>query len=81
MKPKKHIFVVNPIAGGGTDVPALRRKVEDEDETSFGLVAASKRLKLMYPDACSFEIESSAGFGTSITIRFPMQAKEEARHA
>ena len=29
MKPEKHIFVVNPIAGGGTDVPALRRKVEE----------------------------------------------------
>ena len=59
----------------------LRRKVEDEDETSFGLVAASKRLKLMYPDVCSFVIDSSPGLGTSITIRFPMQAKEEVHDA
>ena len=29
MRPEKHIFVVNPIAGGGADLPALRRQVEE----------------------------------------------------
>ena len=52
---------------------ALRRKVEGEDETSFGLVAASKRLKLMYGSACTFAIESEAGQGTCISIRIPLE--------
>lgn len=54
----------------------LRKQVEEEDENSFGLMAANKRLKLMYGDACSFQIESEAGKGTVITIRIPMAAKE-----
>ena len=58
------------------ELAALRAKVEGEDETSFGLVAASKRLKLMYGAACSFEIESEAGRGTCIRICIPI--KEEA---
>ena len=58
------------------ELAALRAKVEGEDETSFGLVAASKRLKLMYGAECGFEIESEAGRGTCISIRIPI--KEEA---
>ena len=58
------------------ELAALRQKVEGEDETSFGLVAASKRLKLMYGSECSFTIESEAGRGTCISIRIPV--KEEA---
>ena len=60
----------------GEELAALRAKVEGEDETSFGLVAASKRLKLMYGSACGFTIESEAGSGSCITIRIPL--KEEA---
>ena len=51
----------------------LRQKVEGEDEISFGLVAASKRLRLMYGGACEFEIESEPGKGTSICIRVPIK--------
>lgn len=58
------------------ELDRLRRKVESEDETSFGLVAASKRLKLMYGSACGFTIESEAGEGTRVSIRIPL--KEEA---
>ena len=58
------------------ELDRLRRRVESEDETSFGLVAASKRLKLMYGSACGFTIESEAGEGTRVSIRIPL--KEEA---
>ena len=58
----------------------LRQQVSDEDETRFGLVAASKRLRLMYADACSFTIDSEAGNGTCITIRFPVAEKEAEAH-
>ena len=55
---------------------ALRRKVESEDEASFGLVAASKRLKLMYPSSSRFTIESREGEGTCVSIRLPVKEKE-----
>ncbi|MDO4972750.1 MAG: sensor histidine kinase [Eubacteriales bacterium] len=55
------------------ELEELRRKVDGEDETSFGLVAASKRLKLMYGSACDFSIGSEAGQGTVICIRIPIK--------
>jgi len=54
---------------------ALRKRVMDEDSTSFGLVSAYKRLKLLYGDECSLDISSKPGEGTQIEIRIPRKAE------
>jgi two-component system sensor histidine kinase YesM len=64
--------------GAGMDedtLESLLNKIRNEDTTSFGLVSAYKRLKLLYADAVDFDIVSKAGEGTTIVIRFP--GKEE----
>jgi len=64
--------------GAGMDedtLASLLNKIRNEDTTSFGLVSAYKRLKLLYADAVDFDIVSKAGEGTTIVIRFP--GKEE----
>ena len=50
---------------------ALRDKIAAEDSTSFGMVAASKRLRLVYGAACSFTVDSRPGCGTTVTICIP----------
>ena len=63
---------------GGMDedtLTSLLTKIRNEDTTSFGLVSAYKRLKLLYGDDVDFDIVSKAGEGTTIDIRFP--GKEE----
>lgn len=60
------------------ELDALRERVANEDSTSFGLVAASKRLKLVYGERCTITIHSEPGVGTTITIRIPQ--KTEASH-
>ncbi|SCW44377.1 two-component system, sensor histidine kinase YesM [Ruminococcaceae bacterium YRB3002] len=57
------------------ELDALRRRVTEEDPTSFGLTSAYKRLKLLYGDSCSFDIDSTPGEGTSIKIRIPRKAE------
>ena len=54
---------------------ALRKRVADEDSTSFGLVSSYKRLKLLYGDECSFNITSKPDEGTRIEIRIPRKAE------
>ena len=54
---------------------ALRKRVTDEDSTSFGLVSSYKRLKLLYGDECSFNITSKPDEGTRIEIRIPRKAE------
>ena len=64
--------------GAGMDedtLTSLLTKIHNEDTTSFGLVSAYKRLKLLYGDDVDFDIVSKAGEGTTISIRFP--GKEE----
>ncbi|SMC54277.1 two-component system, sensor histidine kinase YesM [Oscillospiraceae bacterium] len=64
--------------GAGMDedtLTSLLTKIHNEDTTSFGLVSAYKRLKLLYGDDVDFDILSKAGEGTTIDIRFP--GKEE----
>ena len=64
--------------GAGMDeetLTSLLTKIRNEDTTSFGLVSAYKRLKLLYGDEVDFDIVSKAGEGTTIAIRFP--GKEE----
>ena len=53
----------------------LKERVLNEDTTSFGLTSAYKRLKLLYGEECSFDIESVPGEGTSISIRIPRKAE------
>ena len=60
--------------GAGMDpeqLDKLRTKIRNEDTTSFGLVAAYKRLRLLYGEDFDFDIVSEAGEGTAIMISFP----------
>ncbi len=52
----------------------LKTRVLNEDTTSFGLTSAYKRLKLLYGEDCSFDIESEPQEGTSISIEMPGKA-------
>lgn len=66
--------------GAGMDeeqLENLKTKIKNEDATSFGLVAAYKRLKLLYGEDVGFDIESKTGEGTSITISIPGKADIE----
>ncbi|MBO4243371.1 MAG: sensor histidine kinase [Clostridiales bacterium] len=53
----------------------LKARVLNEDTTSFGLTSAYKRLKLLYGDECSFDIESTPGESTSIKMSIPRKAE------
>ena len=55
----------------------LKTKIINEDTTSFGLVAAYKRLKLLYGEEFRFDIVSKKDSGTSIKISIPRKAKIE----
>ena len=66
--------------GAGMDeeqLENLKNKIRTEDATSFGLVSAYKRLKLLYGEEFGFDILSEAGSGTSITISIPRKADIE----
>ena len=56
------------------ELESLRTRVLNEDTTSFGLTSAYKRLKLLYGDECTFNIESVPQEGTSISIEMPGKA-------
>ena len=53
------------------ELARLKAKISNEDTTSFGLVSAYKRLRLLYGDDFNFDVVSAAGEGTTIKIRFP----------
>ena len=57
-----------------SELEDLKKRVLNEDTTSFGLTSAYKRLKLLYGDDCSFDIESTPGEGTSISMKIPGKA-------
>ena len=66
--------------GAGMDeeeLEKLKTKIQNEDTTSFGLVAAYKRLKLLYGEEFRFDIVSKKDSGTSIKISIPRKAKIE----
>lgn len=54
----------------------LRSRIMNDDHSSFGLVAAYKRLGLVYGAARTFTIESEPNEGTSITIQIPFKTQE-----
>ena len=56
---------------------SLKTKIRNEDTTSFGLVAAYKRLKLLYGDGFDFDVTSKDGEGTSIILSIPRKADIE----
>ena len=58
----------------GEELESLKTRVLNEDTTSFGLTSSYKRLKILYGDACRFDIESVPGEGTSISIEIPGKA-------
>ena len=55
------------------ELQTLRRQLERDEATGFGLVASYKRLQLMYGKDCRFTIDSTPGEGTAITITFPFR--------
>lgn len=56
---------------------ALRRSLEEDEGTGFGLLASYKRLRLMYGRELDFQIDSAENQGTVITIRFPRCTEEK----
>ena len=56
------------------ELESLKSRVLSEDTTSFGLTSSYKRLKILYGDACRFDIESLPQEGTSIMIEIPGKA-------
>lgn len=56
------------------ELDSLKTRVLNEDTTSFGLTSSYKRLKILYGDACRFDIESTPQEGTSISIQIPGKA-------
>ncbi len=65
--------------GAGMDPPeleTLRRQLENDEATGFGLVSSYKRLRLMYGADCEFTIESQRDVGTAITIRIPFRKEQ-----
>ena len=65
--------------GAGMDPPeleTLRRQLENDEATGFGLISSYKRLRLMYGADCEFTIDSQRGVGTAITIRIPFRKEQ-----
>ncbi len=54
----------------------LREQIANDDPSSFGLVAAYKRLGLVYGNDCTFSIDSELNSGTAITISIPYKTEE-----
>ena len=56
------------------ELESLKTRVLNEDTTSFGLTSSYKRLKILYGEACTFNIVSKPQEGTSISIQIPGKA-------
>jgi len=54
----------------------LRRQIATDDPSSFALVAAYKRLRLVYGNDCTFSIDSEPNTGTAITMSIPYKTEE-----
>ena len=60
----------------GEELTALRGRITTEDGTSFGLLAASKRLKLLFGTDCTFSIDSDPERGTVVKIDIPVRRED-----
>ena len=70
---------VRDTGAGMTDevLEKMRSHMMDEDSRSFGLSSVYKRLKLLYGEGFSLDIESVPGEGTSIRIHIPKKVEVE----
>lgn len=69
---RANILVRDTGAGLPPEKLAAIRASLQEDASGFGLVAAYKRLRLMYGEQCSFTIDSLPGEGMTIAISIPL---------
>lgn len=53
------------------ELERVRSELMAELASGFGMSAVYKRLKLMFKDECSFDIESEQGVGTTVRILIP----------
>ncbi len=53
----------------------LRHQIANDDPSSFALVAAYKRLRLVYGNDCTFAIDSELNSGTAITMTIPYKTE------
>mgnify|MGYP001124332985 FL=1 len=60
----------------GEELAALRGRIAAEDGTSFGLLAASKRLKLFFGTDYTFSIDSDPEHGTVVKIDIPVRRED-----
>ena len=58
----------------------LRQRIVNDDYKSFGLIAAYKRLGMVYGEDYDFIIESEQNEGTVITIRIPYKTAEDDKN-
>lgn len=54
----------------------LRCQIDNDDPSSFALVAAYKRLRLVYGNDCTFTVDSEYGKGTAITMSIPFKTED-----
>lgn len=47
-------------------------------QVGFGLRTVYRRLRLLYGEQCSMELESEPGAGTTVTLRFPIRKEAGA---
>ena len=56
----------------------LRQSLDTEEQVGFGLRTVYRRLRLLYGEQCSMELESEPGAGTTVTLRFPIRKEAGA---
>ena len=67
----------SPLRGGGR-LQQLRQSLDTEEQVGFGLRTVYRRLRLLYGEQCSMELESEPGAGTTVTLRFPIRKEAGA---
>ena len=55
----------------------LRQSLDTEEQVGFGLRTVFRRLRLLYGEQCSMELESAPNAGTTVTLRFPIRKEAE----
>ncbi len=66
----------NGVGMDGETLEKLRHQIATDDPSSFALVAAYKRLRLVYGSDCTFSIDSEPNVGTAITMSIPYKTEE-----
>ena len=51
------------------------RSMDTDSPAGFGMGTVSKRMHLLYGEACRFEVESRPGLGTTVRITIPMRSR------